>query len=295
MDPRLEETDITLWFGAFVAAHEARCPRSDWPSDRDTRREFFGLWRRELRAARVTGPLANHASQRLAANPPERLSHHLPALLRLVSEVRREQDAAAGRHHDRATAEAASQGCPHCGGGGLASVRREDLGRSVAAYCDCPLGRWIRDRHAGTRDIQARFLTLEAGPGLTTEAEDRIVEEHWDSLDEWLRQDWYEWARRTRPSLAGLADSRPDSHWTRVLRSAAVRSAWEAGHDLEPEEPRFSAPAAAPAKPPGIGQRVDEIDKDRLAEQEQRRAQADRWLAERQPAWKSSEPADANR
>lgn len=61
----------------------------------------------------------------------------------------RETWEALGDAGDRDAAEAASRGCPYCGGEGWAPLVPRSRGRSATttkAYCLCPAGQWMRDR-----------------------------------------------------------------------------------------------------------------------------------------------------
>lgn len=288
MDPRLEERDIALWFTPFVSIHQDRFPRSDWPVSVEDRKAFFQPWKSALAKCKATGRLADLASQRLAADPPRHLSDHLPALLKLITVVRRELDSAAGRFHTREESEAASAKCRRCGGAGIATVERQDLGRTVAAYCTCPLGRWFKERHSSAKELRGRFADLAAEPPGSA-VEDPQLEAFWAECEDWLREDWRQWARKTRPVLAAHADAAPNSHWPRTLESTAMVSCWEASSDLEVKIPRRRKPVAGEKQTGTALRRVDELDEQQLAEQRRRREEAERWLMDRKPRWKTEE------
>ena len=162
------ERDPALWFKAFVAEHQSRFPRSDWPAEKEERLAFFRPWKNALAKSRATGDMAEQASLRLAENPPRFLSDHLPALLKHIGDIRRERSGESGEYEDRAAAEAASANCM-CGGGGLVSrqIRHGEGWMSVACYCpECAAGRWMKRAHDRSKDLRGRFVDPRERPEL---------------------------------------------------------------------------------------------------------------------------------
>jgi adenylate kinase family enzyme len=139
---------LNEWLGEFIAEHQARFPRPDWPGAED--RTFWATWHSHfLRAGLLHREVASEASERLALDPPAFLDNHLPKLVEIAQQVYRE-------HHQRGqildtntreAAERASRGCD-CGGSGLVSIRDEH-GQGFGAYCPdrCPMQRWVEQQH----------------------------------------------------------------------------------------------------------------------------------------------------
>lgn len=153
------------WLGAFVRQHSARHPAARLPEfDSESGQLVYRVWEREFEALGLDMAQATRASERMLVDPPPRMAEHFKTLLRYS------QDAAGGVS-GRDAAMAASKDCQFCGGEGLATVyrpAREDcrdipderyarIPPQIAAWCVCPMGRWIRACHV-RRDSNASDL-----------------------------------------------------------------------------------------------------------------------------------------
>jgi hypothetical protein len=148
---------IKQWINGFLKRHRARFDPHDWPTGEDTEesREFLRGWVSEFARQGVTEAEADLASQRLAATPPNYRRQHVPMVLEAVRAIRAGRGPGDGAE-TRESAWGLSRDCEHCGGEGLATVfhprpswalaNRRPV--QVAATCVCPLGRWIKRRHA---------------------------------------------------------------------------------------------------------------------------------------------------
>lgn len=142
------------WIGGFLQRHKARFAPHDWPADDATEegREFLLGWLTGFATRVVTEDEANAASIALAATPPRFRNEHLPAVLGAIDATRKARGCEPGT--TREAVRYASLDCPHCGGDGLAmawTVVPDELRKipeTIAAYCVCRHGRWIRQAHA---------------------------------------------------------------------------------------------------------------------------------------------------
>lgn len=155
---------LDRWFADFVGRLVDVLPRNDWPNPSS---EFWLAYRRAIDRAKLTEPMLDEAIQRLAEAPPQYLDRVLPELLARAREAWT-LAAAAGRVEvsSRDDAHLCSRACPDCCGDGWAiryrhESREPNRPESIAFYCLCPMGRWLRQAH-------------EAGPESGREAARRI-------------------------------------------------------------------------------------------------------------------------
>lgn len=145
------------WFEAWAKAHYSRHKANARVPDptRDGGEGWYRTIQRLFAARGIGREAAEKASVQLFVEPPKTAADHVPALLRLAAAEAGKHDAG-GAADTRETATEASRDCPRCGATGLATVWRPEpayeLRRapSVAAYCVCRLGRWIKRRHQST-------------------------------------------------------------------------------------------------------------------------------------------------
>lgn len=170
---------VEQWFGKWFDRHAERHPRADWPRVEESA-DFYRGWIGNFVKIGATEEVAEEASVRLMADPPDHLSGHIPSMIALVKSVFRER-AERGLGADpnsRESAERASLRCPDCGGQGLTlrwrrlSVGQLDstgkpLAPSIVLYCTCPLGRWFERSHrASSPDVRKRIYDLAEHPWL---------------------------------------------------------------------------------------------------------------------------------
>lgn len=150
------------WIAGFLDRHRARFAPHDWPDPGSEEwLAYVKGWITALKLREVSEPLAEAASERLAASPPRFRADHIPAILGAVEEIRRELDRGRGDvGSSRDEAAKASKDCRYCGGAGkrsgegLVAVHHASpsaelrIAPTAAAYCVCPHGRWIRRNHA---------------------------------------------------------------------------------------------------------------------------------------------------
>lgn len=150
------------WFWQWVMEHRLRHPKEFLPDpETEEGRVFFDAWRQAFVLKGISDfAVATEASIRLVGEPAQYQRDHFATLCRYAVDVYRLRNAEGnGTPADsREAAEAASKGCEHCGGQGLVPVyfrramtweeRREcHIPEHVAAYCVCPMGRWIEKTH----------------------------------------------------------------------------------------------------------------------------------------------------
>jgi hypothetical protein len=143
------------WIDAFLRRHRGRFRPGDWPQPGcDEMAEFTELWRSAFARGGVTEAEADEGSRLCGERPPNFMREHLPLVLAAVRAARERRGAAVAE--TRESAWGLSRGCEHCGGEGLATAFHPRPGWAlanrrpvqVAATCVCPLGRWIKRRHA---------------------------------------------------------------------------------------------------------------------------------------------------
>lgn len=168
------------WFPAWCDRHMERHPRDDWPRP-DEKPGFWSGWAANFTLHGVTEDVAEAASIRMQADPPEFPEAHLSRLVyhaRAVWRERAESGRSPGGDDSIDAARHASATCPDCGGQGLTlRYRRRSLGTadstgrtvapSITLYCLCPLGRHIERNHRETcPEIRRRLYDLADYPWL---------------------------------------------------------------------------------------------------------------------------------
>lgn len=216
MSSRVED-----WFAAFLERHIARHPRADWP-DSEAASEFYRGFRGNLVLHGLTEEVADLASERLMAQPPEYLDRHVGAILEAARSIFRER-AQSGQGHatdSRDAALLASLACPDCEGQGLATrwrrrsaggvdAKGNPLGPTITLYCTCPMGRWLEHAHRSkSPDVRKRLHDLAEHPWL------QVGPVAWsdrpDNEYRYAPESWDDYARRPIPEtrrefrLAGL-------------------------------------------------------------------------------------------
>ena len=160
---------IKDWIVAFLDRHRARFAPADWPRPEASEelREFVKGWITAFALREVTEAEADLASQRLATSPPTWRREHVPALLAIVEEIRKERGGPVSVATTREAAEAVSKDCTYCGGAGLTTVWHpapdpaNGVPPTTVAYCVCPVGRWIENAHRRSfPDARKRFADL---------------------------------------------------------------------------------------------------------------------------------------
>ncbi len=123
----------------------------------DDGERFFDVWRKRLAARGIVEVrYLEIASERLLEEPGKARDHFSDLVKYAVEAMAAAgvtPEATAGAE-SREQAEAASHECGHCGGSGMTVVwhprggdREHREPESVAAYCVCRMGRWVRARH----------------------------------------------------------------------------------------------------------------------------------------------------
>jgi hypothetical protein len=146
---------VKNWINGFLRRHKARFAPGDWPTGEDSEevREFVKTWVTAFATRQVTEAEADEASQALGANPPNFRREHLQAVVGRIEATRNAQGGQGGAS-TREAAKEQSRGCGSCGSEGLASVfhpfpsHEHKISASVAAYCVCAHGRWIKRAHS---------------------------------------------------------------------------------------------------------------------------------------------------
>jgi hypothetical protein len=145
---------IREWLPKFLKRHRGRFGPHDWPvDDTEEYREYSMLWITQFATREVTEAEADEASRSLGATPPNFRREHLPAVVGAIEAIRRQRGVQPGAG-TREVIRDESRNCPHCGGEGLATAwaAKPDVARkipeTVAAYCCCPSGRWVKRTHA---------------------------------------------------------------------------------------------------------------------------------------------------
>jgi hypothetical protein len=155
---------VEAWFPKFMMEHQARIPRMDWPElDTESGKVYWQAFEANLRHAGATEDLARDASVIMAGDPPKWLDEQSRALLAIVKRLREERSGhgVLGVTDDRESAYRASIGCLDCGpespSGFATRYRHGQLEgrqqRTVSLFCLCPMGRWVRVRHASAGTV----------------------------------------------------------------------------------------------------------------------------------------------
>lgn len=145
------------WITTFLGQHAARFAPNDWPTEgTEESTQFIRGWITALATKQATAEETDLASRRLVTTPPNWRREHIPAVVKMIEDIRKEKGGEAPTESTREAAEFASRNCPFCSGGGMTSVYHPgpDPARKepavVAAHCTCPAGRWMRNRLAET-------------------------------------------------------------------------------------------------------------------------------------------------
>lgn len=145
---------VKTWIAGFLKRHKAKFAPHDWPdgTDSEDSKAFLQGWVTAFSLKGITEAEAEEASCLLTTSPPNFRREHVPAVVGKVEEIRQSK----GAGHASGTREAAreaSRGCVYCGGDGLATAWAEapdDARRippTVAAFCCCQHGRWMKRTH----------------------------------------------------------------------------------------------------------------------------------------------------
>jgi hypothetical protein len=149
---------VAEWFPSWAVSHCEAIPRHDWPPFED---RYWSEFRRAFVAVGVTQIEADVATSLVARSSPGFPDRHLPAVLNAIAEHRASWVAAS---------RPADVSCPECAGGGLTSRsfrfmhRDREVTASLACYCPCRVGRWIKGQHDGDKDLAGRILDLATLP-----------------------------------------------------------------------------------------------------------------------------------
>ncbi len=222
---------IDQWFPEFVTTHTGRFPRGDW---QDVEPVFWRSLAALFARRGVNEQEAHEASARLFGDPPAFVADHPAKLMAAVEAIWREQQTVGpdGAASSRDAAAIASKNCPHCHGGGLATVYRPARGdcldipderwrripTQIAAWCVCSMGHWVRTcqlrsdpgLEQGMRslaDVLAGRLRWRAEPpGANPDAAenarfDAAAELNWARTAEDEREVWRDLVRRKLPEL----------------------------------------------------------------------------------------------
>jgi hypothetical protein len=154
--------------------HEQLAPGPDqWPeAGSDDFREYEKIWDEALSDESIDDKQAFAAVRKLCREaPPQWRREHLPAVIEMVRRTKAENPAQGedGRPgpggETRESAAEQSRSCVHCGCIGMTGVFHRDhkggrvisvydragdivsVPSIVAAWCKCPLGRWIKANH----------------------------------------------------------------------------------------------------------------------------------------------------
>lgn len=148
---------IREWITGFLERHRALFSPHDWPTDgSEEAAEYVKGWITAFATKQVSEPEASLASRRLVTTPPNWRREHIPAVVKMIEEIRKEKGGEAPADSTREAAEFASRGCPFCSGVGMCPVYHPcpDPARKespcVAAHCSCQAGQWMRKRLAET-------------------------------------------------------------------------------------------------------------------------------------------------
>jgi hypothetical protein len=86
---------IKSWLSKVIAAHQARCPRDDWPEpDSREGKRLWSQWFDGMKEHRVEHREAELASRRINGEGLEWVEDHLPTLLATVRQMREEPEPA---------------------------------------------------------------------------------------------------------------------------------------------------------------------------------------------------------
>lgn len=156
---------VRQWIGSFLKRHKARFDPRDWPSAEDAEdyREYLLTWITAFATREIAEGEADEASRLLGPTPPNFRREHLPMVLSMIESLRQQrgtQPAASTRE----LARDAARDCPYCGSEGLATAWAAHpdaafkISETVAAYCVCAHGRFIKRSHADKEPAMIRRI-----------------------------------------------------------------------------------------------------------------------------------------
>lgn len=226
MDRRIED-----WLPEFMEAHTERFPGLGWEKLQPI---YWGSLSLMFTRRGVKEHEAHEASVRLVFDPPASIADHPVKLMAAVEAIWREAQAVGtdGVASNRDAAVAASRNCPHCGGGGLATVYRPArqtcpdipderwarIPAQIAAWCVCSMGHWVKTcqlrsepgleqgmRHLAdvlAGNLRWRLEPPNAHPEAAENARfDTAAEANWDRTPIPERDYWRDMVRRKLPEL----------------------------------------------------------------------------------------------
>jgi len=161
---------VKNWIAGFLERHRMRFAIDDWPVlGTEDFRDFGRMWIKAFTDNEITEEEANRASLWLGRMPPRFRMDHLPAMLKVILDVR-----AATAHLKFADLRTGFPDCQYCSGIGFVTVYRSDYQGSrvifgsgglrgmspgsVNAHCICKLGRQLRARTSS--DVLGRIPDL---------------------------------------------------------------------------------------------------------------------------------------
>jgi hypothetical protein len=165
---------VNTWISHFLAGHRLRFGGDDWPAQgTETNKQFVRMWIEAFKLENVEEWEADLASVRLGTLPPRFRTDHLPAVIGMVREMRKQfRPTDIPESQDKAATE--SRNCPYCSSQGAGNwtgamgfvyvyhplyygsrvLNREDTPEAIRhpikaivhAHCVCALGRWMKER-----------------------------------------------------------------------------------------------------------------------------------------------------
>lgn len=215
-----------LWFFDWLKEHQYCHPSRTWVAhDDDGAMRFYAGWIEAFEDNRITRDEAYAATRELQRKDPGYPAKHLKAILLAVAEARSKSGKGAGLS-SRERAELESRDCKRCKGEGLTTVwqmhpdHEHKEPATVAAYCECAMGRWTEQRHREkSPDVHLRtpsVRAIKAAPGgkwrleppsaaewMSEEQHQAWCEAAWSKLDEPARDEWRKAAVARFPFLSG--------------------------------------------------------------------------------------------
>jgi hypothetical protein len=173
-------TLVRDWIFGFLKRYKALIGPGDWPTgeDPDEMELFVLAWITQLgkMSPKATEPEADAALERLTLAPPEWRRQCIPAVVKVIQDMRLGRvsggDDTKLRSPAELTAMERSTGCPECDGGGWA--RRHAYWHSIARpfrldlFCRCSMGRFRKenDIELQINDRMRKHDDLQANPDL---------------------------------------------------------------------------------------------------------------------------------
>ncbi len=234
------------WLDTLTASHSYY----SWPPAGSHEHEVLvSTWYRAFAVRNVSREAADEALLRLATETLDNRTNPLARFLAILDvvarEIRDKETAASGDCATREAAEAASRGCPDCGGCGVTSRHRHDAEAkhpAVSCLCVCPMGRWaageLRDKQGET---YRRMVDLNRHEWAWL----RLGPVSWRSLPDnkhrYRRCEWDDAAGRPRVDL--LAERDPDAAAEPLGLARTIR---RDADDNAGARPLFAAPLPTP-------------------------------------------------